>query len=143
MCGIVGIRRFDGGSVQEADLRLMAAQLEHRGPDGEGYWTDGPVGLGHRRLSIIDVDGSAQPMASAGDRLHVSFNGEIFNYKELRRRLAYPYRTSGDTEVLLAAFARWGAAGVQQLHGQFAYSLYDGDAATLWLVRDRLGVLPL
>lgn len=143
MCGIVGIRRFDGGTVHEADLRLMAAQLTHRGPDAEGYWTDGPVGLGHRRLSIIDVDGSAQPMASAGDRLHVSFNGEIFNYKELRRRLAYPYRTSGDTEVLLAAFARWGAAGVQQLHGQFAYSLYDGDAATLWLFRDRLGVLPL
>lgn len=143
MCGIVGMRRFDGGTVHEADLRLMAAQLTHRGPDGEGYWTDGPVGFGHRRLSIIDVDGSPQPMASAGDRLHVSFNGEIFNYKELRRRLPYPYRTSGDTEALLAAFAQWGAAGVQQLQGQFAYSLYDGDAATLWLFRDRLGVLPL
>ena len=143
MCGIVGIRRFDGGTVREADLRLMAAQLEHRGPDGEGYWTDGPVGFGHRRLSIIDVDGSPQPMASAGDRLHVSFNGEIFNYKGLRRRLPYPYRTTGDTEVLLATFAEWGAAGVQQLQGQFAYSLYDGDAATLWLFRDRLGVLPL
>ena len=143
MCGIVGIRRFDGGTVHEADLRLMAAQLTHRGPDGEGYWTDGPVGFGHRRLSIIDVDGSAQPMASAGDRHHVSFNGEIFNYKELRRRLPYPYRTRGDTEVLLAAFAEWGAAGVQQLQGQFAYSLYDGEAATLWLFRDRLGVLPL
>ena len=143
MCGIVGIRRFDGGTVHEADLRLMAAQLTHRGPDGEGYWTDGPVGFGHRRLSIIDVDGSPQPMASAGDRWHVSFNGEIFNYKELRRRLLYPYRTSGDTEVLLAAFAEWGAAGVQQLLGQFAYSLYDAGAATLWLFRDRLGVLPL
>ncbi len=143
MCGIVGIRRFDGGAVHEADLRLMAAQLTHRGPDGEGYWTDGTVGFGHRRLSIIDIAGSAQPMASAGDRLHVSFNGEIFNYKELRRRLPYPYRTSGDTEVLLAAFAKWGAAGVEQLQGQFAYSVYDGDAATLWLFRDRLGVLPL
>lgn len=143
MCGIVGIQRFDGGTVHEADLRLMAAQLTHRGPDGEGYWTDGPVGFGHRRLSIIDVDGSPQPMASAGDRLHVSFNGEILNYRELRRRLPYPYRTAGDTEVLLAAFAEWGPAGVQQLQGQFAYSLYDGDAATLWLFRDRLGVLPL
>jgi asparagine synthase (glutamine-hydrolysing) len=143
MCGIVGIRRFDGGTVHESDLRTMAAQLAHRGPDGEGYWTDGPVGFGHRRLSIIDVAGSAQPMASAGDRLHVTFNGEIFNYKELRRRLRYPYRTNGDTEVLLAAFAERGPAGVQQLQGQFAYSIYDGDAATLWLFRDRLGVLPL
>lgn len=143
MCGIVGIRRFDGGTVHEADLRLMAAQLTHRGPDGEGYWTDGAVGFGHRRLSIIDVAGSPQPMASAAGRWHVSFNGEIFNYRELRRRLPYPYRTSGDTEVLLAAFAEWGAAGVQQLQGQFAYSLYDTRAATLWLFRDRLGVLPL
>jgi asparagine synthase (glutamine-hydrolysing) len=143
MCGIVGIRRFDGGAVHQADLRLMAAQLDHRGPDGEGYWVDGPVGFGHRRLSIIDVAGSPQPMASAGDRYHVSFNGEILNYQDLRRRLPYPYRTSGDTEVLLAAFSEWGAAGVQQLHGQFAYSLYDRDAATLWLFRDRLGILPL
>lgn len=143
MCGIVGIRRFDGGSVREADLRAMAAQLAHRGPDDEGYWCEGPVGFGHRRLSIIDLAGSAQPMAGAGNRLHVTFNGEILNYRELRRRLPYPYRTAGDTEVLLAAFGAWGPAGVAQLQGQFAYSVFDGDAATLWLFRDRLGILPL
>lgn len=143
MCGIVGIRRFDGGLVHEGDLRLMAAQLGHRGPDDEGFWTDGSVGLGHRRLSIIDVDGSPQPMASAGDRCHVTFNGEILNYRELRARLPYPYRTEGDTEALLAAHLAWGAAGVEQLQGQFAYGLFDSCDATLWLVRDRLGVLPL
>jgi asparagine synthase (glutamine-hydrolysing) len=137
------MRRFDGAPVREADLRAMAAQLAHRGPDDEGYWCDGPVGFGHRRLSIIDLAGSAQPMAGAGDRLHVTFNGEILNYRELRRRLPYPYRTAGDTEVLLAAFAAWGPAGVAQLHGQFAYSVFDGDTATLWLFRDRLGILPL
>ena len=143
MCGIVGIRRFDGGTVHEADLRLMTAQLDHRGPDGEGYWCDGPVGFGHRRLSIIDLAGSPQPMTTPDRRYVLTFNGEIFNYRELRRRLTYPYRTDGDTEALLAAYLAWGAAGVEQLQGQFAYGLYDSADASLWLFRDRLGVLPL
>ena len=102
MCGIVGIRRFDGQPVHEELLRAMAARLAHRGPDGEGYWVDGSVGFGHRRLSIIDVAGSPQPMATADERVHVTFNGEIFNFRELRDGLDYPFRTGGDTEVLLA-----------------------------------------
>lgn len=143
MCGIVGLRRFDGGVVDGGLLRQMAEQLAHRGPDGEGWWADGSVGFGHRRLSIIDVEGSPQPMASADGRVHVTFNGEILNYRDLRRRLPYPYRTGGDTETLLAAFAARGADGVHELQGQFAYALHDADAGVLWLFRDRLGILPL
>ncbi len=89
----------------------MADQVEHRGPDGEGYWSAPGVGFGHRRLAIIDVGGSNQPMASPDGRLHVCFNGEILNYRELRDRLDHPWSTDGDTEVLLALFAAEGAAG--------------------------------
>lgn len=141
MCGIAGIRRFDGKPVDEALLRAMTAQLTHRGPDGEGYWTDGSIGFGHRRLSIIDVAGSPQPMAAVDERSHVCFNGEIFNYRELRATCDYPFRTQGDTEVLLALHRRDGHRAVERLLGQFAYALHDG--TDLWLFRDRLGVLPL
>lgn len=143
MCGIVGIRRFDGGLVDQALLRHMAAQLVHRGPDDEGFWFDGPIAFGHRRLSIIDLDSSAQPMPSADGRLHVCFNGEILNYEALRRETPFHYRTGGDTEVLLATFARSGARSVEQLEGQFAYALHDDADDVLWLFRDRLGILPL
>ncbi len=143
MCGIVGIRRFDGQPVTEMALRAMSEQLTHRGPDGEGYWCSGPVGLGHRRLSIIDLAGSAQPMHSSDGRLHVTFNGEILNFSALRRSVPYPYRTQGDTEVLLAVFAAHGPDGVAHLHGQYAYALHDSSDGSTWLVRDRLGILPL
>ena len=143
MCGIVGVRRFDGQPVQEELLRAMTARLPHRGPDGEGYWIDGSLGFGHRRLSIIDVAGSPQPMASTDERLHVTFNGEIFNFRELRQGCDYPFHTSGDTEVLLALFQRDGARSVEHLRGQFAYAVHDRDADDVWLFRDRLGVLPL
>ncbi len=141
MCGIAGIRRFDGQPVDEAILRAMTARLTHRGPDGEGYWVDGSIGFGHRRLSIIDVAGSPQPMADVDDRSHVCFNGEIFNYRELRASCDYPFRTHGDTEVLLALHRSDGPQAVERLRGQFAYALHDG--TDLWLFRDRLGVLPL
>ena len=109
MCGIAGIVRFDGKPVEAAILTAMTDQIVHRGPDDQGVWVDGPVGFGHRRLSIIDLAGSPQPMASADGRLHVVFNGEILNYRELRGRLRYPFRTSGDTETLLAAFNELGS----------------------------------
>lgn len=141
MCGIVGVRRFDGQPVQEELLRAMTARLTHRGPDGEGYWVGGSTGFGHRRLSIIDVAGSPQPMATADERLRVTFNGEIFNFRELREGCDYPFRTNGDTEVLLALFQREGPRSVERLRGQFAYAIHEGD--DLWLFRDRLGVLPL
>lgn len=143
MCGIVGVRRFDGAPVTENLLRRMADQLGHRGPDAEGYWCEASVGFGHRRLSIIDISGSTQPMATPDGRCHVCFNGEILNYRALRSMLRYPFRTEGDTETLLAAYAAQGANAVHQLDGQFAFALYDTDSAELLLFRDRLGILPL
>jgi asparagine synthase (glutamine-hydrolysing) len=143
MCGIVGIRRFDGGPVDRDLLAEMTSRLAHRGPDDQGFWTEGPIGLGHRRLSIIDVEHSHQPMASVDGRARLAFNGEILNYRSLRSRLDYPYRTGGDTEVILAAFQAFGSAAAAHLEGQFAFGLYDRTDDALWLARDRMGVLPL
>jgi asparagine synthase (glutamine-hydrolysing) len=143
MCGIAGMRRFDGHPPDVAVLRDMTSMLAHRGPDGEGFLLRGNVGLGHRRLSIIDLEHSPQPMSSPDDRLHVCFNGEILNYRHLRAETPYPYRTAGDTEVLLAAHAVHGSAAVERLVGQFAYALFDENTDELWLHRDRLGILPL
>jgi len=143
MCGIVGVRRFDGGEADPQLIRRMCRKLAHRGPDAEGILVRGHVGFGHRRLSIIDLERSAQPMSSPDGRRHVCFNGEIVNYIDLRATVKYPYRTSGDTEVLLALHERRGPAGVEQLRGQFAYGLFDEDSDELWLVRDRMGILPL
>lgn len=143
MCGIVGVRRLDGAPVDARLLTAMAQRLRHRGPDDAGSWVDGSIGFGHTRLSIIDLAGSPQPMSTPDGRWHVTFNGEILNYRELRERLAYPFRTRGDTEVLLAAHAELGPAAVEQLRGQFAYGLYDAVDGVLHLVRDRMGILPL
>ena len=97
MCGIAGVRRFDGEPVGRELLANMAARLVHRGPDDTGIWTQSDVGFAHTRLSIIDVLGSQQPMAGANGRTHLVFNGEILNYRELRAGLSYPFRTRGDT----------------------------------------------
>ncbi|MFI6865292.1 asparagine synthase (glutamine-hydrolyzing) [Nocardia sp. NPDC050406] len=143
MCGIAGVRRFDGAPVSGELLAEMGRRLRHRGPDDHGVWCDGPVGFAHSRLSIIDLAGSAQPMAGAGGTTHISFNGEILNYRELRDRLTYPFRTRGDTEVLLAVYDKYGPAGVSELRGQFAYAIHDSGTAQTHLFRDRLGILPL
>ena len=145
MCGIVGIFHKDGRPVDELVLRRMAGELIHRGPDAEGYWTgSGGIGFGHRRLSIIDPNGSPQPMRAGP--IHVCFNGEIFNYRALRKQLeqgGYRFQTEGDTEVLLALFLREGEALVDRLEGQFAFAIWDERTQELWLFRDRLGVLPV
>jgi asparagine synthase (glutamine-hydrolysing) len=143
MCGIAGIHRFDGAPVDAAQLEAMVDALEHRGPDDRGTWIDGSVGLGHTRLSIIDLDGSRQPMASPDGRLRLTFNGEIFNYRDVRTRLDYPFHTAGDTEVLLAALTLHGPDGVRDLRGQFACAAHDQRTRETWLIRDRIGVLPL
>ena len=142
MCGIAGIRDFDE-PVRTAALDAMGATLQHRGPDEHSTWTDGGVGLAHTRLSIIDLAGSHQPMRSAGDDWVLAFNGEIFNYRELRDSLHYPFHTDGDTEVILAGLSRYGIGFVSQLRGQFAFAALERATGTLHLVRDRLGVLPL
>lgn len=124
----------------------MCEALVHRGPDGAGVWTELGIGLGHRRLSIIDIEGSPQPMHSADGRAVIVFNGEIYNFRELRRELESAgarFTTSGDTEVILAAWQRWGVDCLARLHGMFALALYDLDKRQLLLARDRLGVKPL
>ncbi|MGE3173852.1 MAG: asparagine synthase (glutamine-hydrolyzing) [Planctomycetota bacterium] len=146
MCGIVGIRRFDGRTVDEGVLRAMAAQLEHRGPDGCGFAVFGDTGFGHTRLSIIDLEGSPQPMRSANGNAAITFNGEIFNYREVRQDLldqGLTLRTQGDTEVLLETLRREGIDGLRRLNGQFAFAYLDLDTGGLVLARDRMGILPL
>ena len=147
MCGIAGI--FHCGTpkpVEPSRVARMADALAHRGPDGSGVWTDAGVGLGHRRLSVIDLEGSPQPMHSVDGDAVVAFNGEIYNYLELRTELeglGAKFRTGGDTEVILAAWQRWGVDCLQRLHGMFVIALYDRRRKELLLARDRLGIKPL
>lgn len=147
MCGIAGI--FHCGTIKPVDparVDRMCDALVHRGPDGSGVWTAPGVGLGHRRLAIIDLAGSPQPMHSADGRATIVFNGEIYNFRELRReleRLGANFRTSGDTEVILAAWQQWGVDCLPRLQGMFAFAIYDAAERTLFLARDRLGVKPL
>lgn len=147
MCGIAGIFHAETPKpVDPARVERMCDALVHRGPDGSGVWTDLGVGLGHRRLSIIDLEGSPQPMHSADGRAVITFNGEIYNFRELRAELKRDgarFRTSGDTEVILAAWQRWGIDCLDKLHGMFAFALYDLDRRQLLLARDRFGVKPL
>ncbi|UFU02381.1 asparagine synthase (glutamine-hydrolyzing) [Ruania suaedae] len=143
MCGVAGIRHFSAEPVPPARLLMMADALRHRGPDDAGVWHEGPVGFAHRRLSVIDLAGSPQPMHSADGRWTIVFNGEIFNYRALRRGLRYPFRTEGDTETIVAGIAEEGLPFVDRLVGQFAFALHDHRGGVVHLVRDRLGVLPL
>lgn len=145
MCGIAGL--FHPGTpkpVDPARIAAMIAAQAHRGPDGEGVWTAPGVGLGHRRLSIIDLEGSPQPMHAGG--LSVTYNGEIYNFAELRAALergGARFFTDGDTEVLLHGWRAWGLGLLDRLNGMFAFALHDAEAGTLFLARDRLGVKPL
>jgi asparagine synthase (glutamine-hydrolysing) len=149
MCGIVGYFDYGGrGVVPCADtFDQMVDSLTHRGPDGRGTWFDAGVGLGHRRLSVLDPTAAGtQPMCSADASLVVTFNGEIYNFRELRGELialGHRFRTNCDTEVLLAAYAEWGLAAVQRLNGMFSFALWDRARRRLWLARDRLGIKPL
>lgn len=147
MCGIAGIFHYE--TVKPVDrkrVERMTDAIAHRGPDGSGVWTAPGIGLGHRRLSIIDLAGSPQPMHSADERAVIVFNGEIYNYRELRRELAQGgavFRTDGDTEVILAAWQKWGPDCLRRFDGMFAFALYDCTARRLFLARDRFGVKPL
>ncbi|MGE4158678.1 MAG: asparagine synthase (glutamine-hydrolyzing) [Planctomycetota bacterium] len=145
MCGVVGELRLDGSPAPSLDKEL--ALLAHRGPDGSGAWSEGPLSLGHRRLSIIDLSAAAaQPFHSPCGRWHLSYNGEIYNHVELRRELesaGESFRTHCDTEVLLKVLAREGWEGLKRCNGMFAFALWDSHERVLLLGRDRFGVKPL
>lgn len=147
MCGIAGlVAASPAQSPDEETLKRMAAMLMHRGPDGYGLYRDDWAGLAHTRLSIVDLEGGAQPMTNENGRLWVTFNGEIFNHVELRRELeekGHRFATRCDTEVIVHAFEEWGTEAWARFNGQFAFALWDSWRRTLWLVRDRLGILPL
>ncbi len=147
MCGICGILLRDPEArVPEADIRIMNDQMVHRGPDAEGYFRHGNLALGHRRLSIIDLAGGIQPMASADGNLVTIFNGEIYNFKEIRADLetrGHRFQTSSDTEVILQAYAAYGDTCVDHFRGMFSIALLDKSKNRLLLLRDRLGIKPL
>jgi asparagine synthase (glutamine-hydrolysing) len=146
MCGIAGLVRLDGEAAEEEPLRAMGARLAHRGPDGTGLLRSGPVGLAHRRLSIIDLATGDQPMERPDLGRAVVFNGEIYNYLELReelRALGHRFQTSSDTEVLLVGHAAWGEALLPRLRGMFAFALWEAGPQRLLLARDPLGKKPL
>ncbi|MBW8861803.1 MAG: asparagine synthetase B, partial [Acidobacteria bacterium] len=127
-------------------LERMRDVLTHRGPDGAGMFIDGTVGLGHRRLSIVDVAHGAQPMSSDDDRLHIVYNGEVYNHPSLMAELEASgerYRTHCDTETVLRVFAREGAGTPRRLRGMFAFAVWDRRSRELILARDRFGVKPL
>jgi asparagine synthase (glutamine-hydrolysing) len=147
MCGIAGIVALEvGRPVTENEVRAMLPPLRHRGPDGSGVHLGPGIGLGHVRLSIVDLAGGAQPIYNETGRICVSFNGEIFNFVELRDQLeavGHRFSTQSDTEVIVHAYEQFGDDFVQHLNGQFAFALWDGDRRRLLLVRDRAGILPL
>ncbi|MGH7378353.1 MAG: asparagine synthetase B family protein, partial [Candidatus Methylomirabilales bacterium] len=148
MCGIAGRVNFRSGApVDAALIQRMCDLLAHRGPDGAGIHVDGPVGLGHRRLAIIDLSPAArQPMASDDARLWITYNGEVYNFRELRADLesrGHRFRSQSDTEVILAAYREFGARCLDRLRGMYAFAIWDSRARTLFLARDRLGKKPL
>src|SRR5262245_60201818 len=147
MCGIVGIVNLDfKEAVDESLLKRMRDMIRHRGPDGEGLWMDGPVGLGHRRLSIVDVVSGQQPMTNEDGSCWIVYNGEIYNHAELRKPLearGHRYRTRSDTETILHVYEEEGERCVERLQGMFAFALWDARRRRVLLARDRLGIKPL
>src|SRR5437899_3648583 len=147
MCGIAGMFNRPGRqAAAEADLRQMLALLRHRGPDEFGILLDHEVGLGSARLSIIDLSGGSQPIPNEDETLWIVFNGEIFNYIELRAQLeacGHIFRTSSDTEVILHLYEEFGPGCLEKMNGQFAIAIWDTQRRRLFLARDRLGVRPL
>jgi asparagine synthase (glutamine-hydrolysing) len=147
MCGLAGEVRFDGGRADVAALERMTACQRHRGPDGDGLWVRGPVGLGHRRLSIIDLsERGAQPMTDSHLGLTVVFNGIVYNHRQLRaelERAGHRFFSTSDTEVVLKAYAQWGTACVEHFLGMFAFAVVEHATGRVVLGRDRLGIKPL
>jgi asparagine synthase (glutamine-hydrolysing) len=147
MCGLAGILQLDGAPVSAAVLGRMTDAVAHRGPDGEGYLVEGPLGFGHRRLAIQDpTPAGQQPMATRDGRHVLSYNGEVLNYRELRVELeaaGHTFRSRSDTEVVLEALAQWGTDALTRFNGMFAICLWDRERRELLLARDRYGIKPM
>ena len=146
MCGIFGIYKFNGVPVSPGEPEVSSSLLSHRGPDGGGSYVDGSVGLAHRRLSIIDLAAGTQPLSNEDGTVWITFNGEIYNYRELRQRLiglGHRFQTNSDTETIVHAWEQWGPACVHQLRGMFAFAIWDQNQQSLFLARDRVGIKPL
>jgi asparagine synthase (glutamine-hydrolysing) len=147
MCGIAGLVNLNGNSAESVLLRKMTDAIAHRGPDGEGIFTDGCLGLGHRRLAIIDLSPAGrQPMQTADGRFVLTYNGEVYNFQELRAELqamGYQFRSRTDSEVVLYAWAAWGSKALDRLNGMFAFAIWDRREQELVLARDRYGIKPL
>jgi asparagine synthase (glutamine-hydrolysing) len=147
MCGLAGLFHLETlKPVAPERVRAMIDAQAHRGPDGSGVWTAPGVGLGHLRLSIIDVAGSPQPMTTEDGQLTIIYNGEVYNFAEIRaelRALGHAFRTSGDTETILLGYRQWGKGVLDRLNGMFAFAIHDVRTSSLFLARDRFGVKPL
>lgn len=147
MCGIAGYLNLNSSPASEIILKKMTDKIRHRGPDGEGQYVDGHVGLGHRRLAILDLSQAGQqPMRTQEGRYTITFNGEIYNFKELRselQELGHVFISQTDTEVVLKAYAQWGKRAVSRLNGMFAFVIWDKIKNVLFLARDRYGIKPL
>src|SRR5260370_5547445 len=147
MCGICGVVQLDGAPVAAKTLDAMNASIAHRGPDGHGTHLEGPVGLAHRRLAIIDLtETGRQPMGNEDGTVLITYSGEIYNYRELRSQLeplGHRFRSQSDTEVIVHAYEEWGEDSVSRLNGHFAYAIWDSRKRRLFLARDRFGTRPL
>ena len=147
MCGIAGIFHLNGEAVSPGLLRHMTEALSHRGPDGEGFLTDSFIGLGHRRLAILDLSPAGhQPMTTPDGKFTLTYNGEVYNFPELKtelERLGHEFRSRSDTEVVLHAYSQWGPACVSRFNGMFALAIWDKTRQELFLARDRYGIKPL
>jgi asparagine synthase (glutamine-hydrolysing) len=147
MCGICGLFNLNGEPVSPVYLRKMTDAIAHRGPDGEGFFIDSFIGLGHRRLAIIDLSPLGhQPMVTADGQYAIAYNGEIYNFQDLRielEALGHPFRSRTDTEVVLHAYAQWGPGCVEKFNGMFAFAIWDKTRQELFLARDRYGIKPL
>jgi asparagine synthase (glutamine-hydrolysing) len=147
MCGIAGIFNLNGESVSPVILQAMTDVIAHRGPDSEGHFIDGPVGLGHRRLAIIDLSPAAhQPMATEDGRFVLVYNGEVYNFRELRvelKALGHQFHSRSDSEVILKAYAQWREKALDRFNGMFAFAIWDKLRQELFMARDRFGIKPL
>jgi asparagine synthase (glutamine-hydrolysing) len=147
MCGLCGVLNFDGQApVDQAGLAAMTATLNKRGPDDVGYFCSGPVGLGHRRLSIIDLEMGHQPLSNEDGSIWIVYNGELYNYREIRANLekaGHRFATASDTEVIVHAYEEYGADCLKAMNGMFAFALWDSNRRRLLLARDRIGIKPL